>query len=177
MPHLASGHVAHSLAMINEVARVWPRRGGLFPSSLTQAHRPRVAPSHHLVPRRRARAVSEKIVATAHATSDGDKNAAARAPATVAASGSAVYAPSSGVWDDSAKPPPVKTYESRLSSPGEHRRECCPYLFQRAMLVSEDGVRGGRDHLRSDEVGISPTRGVSLFFTWCSSHVFVVLVG
>lgn len=94
---------------------------------------------------------------TAHATSDGYRNTTAVAPVRVAASASAVYAPSSGVWDDGAKPPPAKKYESRLSSPGEHRRECCPYLFQRAMLVSEEGVRGGRDHLRSDEVRVSPS--------------------
>lgn len=99
---------------------------------------------------------------TAHANSDENKNAISGAAFRVAASASAVYAPSSGVWDDSAKPPPAKRYESRLSSPGEHRRECCPYLFQRAMLVSEEGVRGGRDHLRSDEVEIPSTRGVSL---------------
>lgn len=43
-------------------------------------------------------------------------------------------------------------YESTMISPGAHKRECCPYLFQRGMVVSEEGVRGGLDHLRSEEV-------------------------
>lgn len=45
-------------------------------------------------------------------------------------------------------------YESTMISPGAHKRECCPYLFQRGMVVSEEGVRGGLDHLRSEEVRI-----------------------
>lgn len=51
-------------------------------------------------------------------------------------------------------------YESTLvPSPGASRRECCPYLFQRGMVVSEEGVRGGQDHLRSDEVGVDLVDG------------------
>lgn len=52
---------------------------------------------------------------------------------------------------------PKGRYESSstTASPGaSRRRECCPYLFQRGMVVSEEGVRGGQDHLRSDEVGL-----------------------
>ena len=56
-------------------------------------------------------------------------------------------------------------YESTMVSPGAEKRECCPYLFQRGMLVSDEGVRGGQDHLRSDEV-----RRVAVCF-------FCVLVG
>lgn len=40
-----------------------------------------------------------------------------------------------------------------MTSPTDPQRECCSYLFQRGMVVSEEGVRGGQDHLRDEEVG------------------------
>lgn len=67
-------------------------------------------------------------------------------------------------------------YESTMVSPGAHKRECCPYLFQRGMLVSDEGVRGGQDHLRSDEVGrglLDVNAGVEFF----SSRGWLLLGG
>lgn len=51
-----------------------------------------------------------------------------------------------------AKGSPRPSFEWTMMSPHAPQRECCPYLFQRGMVVSEEGVRGGQDHLRSEEV-------------------------
>ena len=109
-----------------------------------QAHRPRVPPNYHLVPRRRSRALSPNGLVARAVDGDGKRTGA----------GHAVSAPirMSRAWSDGSKAPSPRKYESRLVSPGAERRECCPYLFQRGMTVSEDGVRGGLDHLRSEEV-------------------------
>lgn len=42
--------------------------------------------------------------------------------------------------------------EWTMMSPNVPQRECCAYLFQRGMVVSEEGVRGGQDHLRNEQV-------------------------
>lgn len=48
---------------------------------------------------------------------------------------------------------PRADLEFNIMSPRAPHRECCPYLFQRGMVVSEEGVRGAQDHLRCEEVG------------------------
>lgn len=98
-----------------------------------QAHRPTVSPSHHLIPRRRGRRLSTSAL-LARATG-GDVPALTRS--SRAESGEAARAGS---------------IEWTMMSPNDPRRECCSFLFQRAMVVSEEGVRGGLDHLRDEEV-------------------------
>ncbi|CAM9750174.1 unnamed protein product, partial [Laminaria digitata] len=100
-----------------------------------QAHRPRISPAHHLVPRRRGRAISRNSLMV--------RATGGVAPVLVPTAANQPWArPNVGSKG---------RYESTMVSPGAQKRECCPYLFQRGMLVSDEGVRGGQDHLRSDE--------------------------
>lgn len=103
----------------------------------TQAHRPTVAAAHHLIPRRRGRLISNNTL-LARATG-------AEVPALTSSGGRGE--------GDKVLLNPLASLEFSVMSPRAPQRECCPYLFQRGMVVSEEGVRGGQDHLRCEEVG------------------------
>lgn len=129
----------------------------IFPDDIRQAHRPRNPPAHHLVPRRRGRPISPNTL-TARAAGNAASALVSSSDAGVAQLG---HGPGAGSTrrerqqqQQQTKGAPAGRYESAMVSPGSSRRECCPYLFQRGMVVSEEGVRGGQDHLRSDEVRV-----------------------